>query len=111
MKKTFARKLRKGHTDPESILWYHLRDRRFLGYKFRRQMPVRNFIIDFVCVEKQLVIELDGGQHAENIAYDENRTKILNDVGFTVLRFWNNQILMDLENVLDEIYEWLNPEV
>ncbi len=87
MKKKFAKKFRKNATDVESILWYHLRNRNFLGYKFRRQMPIGNFIVDFVCIEKQLIVELDGGQHAETIQYDQRRTKTLNAIGYQILRF------------------------
>ena len=106
----FARHLRQNSTNAESILWYHLRNRLFKNYKFRRQEPVKNFIVDFIYYEQRLIIELDGGQHAENknIQADEQRTKILESLDYRVLRFWNNDITQDISNVLELIYRTLN---
>jgi len=103
--KKFARQLRINATDAESVLWYHLRNRNFLGFKFRRQMPMDKYIADFVCVEKQLIIEVDGGQHSEQIDYDNERTKILNQMEYDVIRFWNNEVLTNLSGVLECIEE------
>lgn len=86
-------------TDVERLLWSRLRGVQ-LGFKFRRQHPFLCFVSDFVCLELKLIVELDGSQHL----YDEYRTKCLNDAGYLVLRFWNNQVIEELENVLEEIY-------
>jgi very-short-patch-repair endonuclease len=94
-----ARQLRKDSTDAERMLWQHLRARQIDGCKFRRQRPVGPYIADFVCVERKLILELDGGQHAENKAYDNRRTEWLESEGFRVLRFWNNDVLEDVESV------------
>ena len=101
IQKKFSKQLRSQSTNAESILWYHLRNRRFFNLKFRRQMPMANYIVDFVCVDKQVVIELDGGQHAEQINYDNERTKVLNRMGYRVLRIWNTDIFTNLEGVLN----------
>lgn len=101
-----ARGLRKTMTDVERLLWSRLRGEQ-LGVKFRRQHPFLNYVLDFVCLELKLVVELDGSQHAEAIPYDNERTKRLNDAGYVVLRFWNNQVLEELENVVEEIYRWV----
>ncbi|MBC3832767.1 endonuclease domain-containing protein [Undibacterium amnicola] len=98
-----ARLLRKGMTDIERLLWSRLRGEQ-LGVKFRRQHPLLNFVLDFVCPELKLVVELDGSQHADAQSYDDYRTKCLHDAGYVVLRFWNNQVIEELENVLEEIY-------
>ena len=96
-----ARQLRKNMTDAERRLWYHLRARRFLGLKFRRQQPIGNYIVDFVCFEKKIIIEVDGGQHLEQQAdYDAKRTSWLEGQGFRVFRFWNNDVLKDTDAVL-----------
>ena len=97
-----ARKLRHNQTDAEKALWYHFRDRRFLGYKFRRQTPRGRVVADFLCHEARLVIEVDGGQHAAS-ATDIERTAFLNSAGYLVLRFWNNDVLSNTEGVLEEI--------
>jgi len=108
MLKRFKKSLRKSQTDAESILWYHLRNRNFQNHKFRRQHILCGYIVDFVCLEKKLVIELDGGQHAEKIAYDSARTIKLEADGFQVLRFWNNEIFNNMDSVLETIYEAFN---
>ena len=96
----FARQLRKESTDAEHKLWYLLRDRRFQGRKFRRQVPVGPFIADFVCVEERLIVELDGGQHTEHEERDQARTRYLEAAGYRVVRFWNNEVLGDIDGVL-----------
>jgi very-short-patch-repair endonuclease len=106
--KSLARSLRKHQTDAENILWRSLRNRRMSGYKFRRQHSIGPFIADFVCLEKKLIIELDGGQHSVKIELDSKRTEYLESKGFRVVRFWNNHILHETEAVLDVIFLYLN---
>ncbi|MDB5805752.1 MAG: hypothetical protein JWN73_3074 [Betaproteobacteria bacterium] len=89
-------------TDAENKLWWHLQGER-LGVKFRRQHPYRKFVLDFVCLERSLVIEVDGGQHAQQQKMDNARTALLEQAGFRVLRFWNNEVLNQLDDVLEEI--------
>lgn len=86
-----ARELRSGMTDAERAPWRHLRARQLQGWKFRRQYPIAGFIADFACVEASLVIELDGGQHVEQVDYDRMRADRLNDAGYRVLRFWKSR--------------------
>jgi very-short-patch-repair endonuclease len=99
-----ARALRKRLTDAERLLWRHLRNRELGGWKFKRQYPVGPFIVDFICVEKNLVIEVDGGQHAEKEEQDIQRSAYLNKMGYRVCRFWNNQVLQETEAVLEAIF-------
>ncbi len=101
-----AQNLRKNQTDSEQILWSKLRSRGLSGFKFRRQHPIDNYILDFYCNEAQLAIEIDGGQHAEkeNIKMDYQRTAYLNQKGIRVIRFWNNDVLENTNEVLEEIY-------
>jgi very-short-patch-repair endonuclease len=94
-----ARALRSRMSDAERKLWYALRDRRFAGFKFRRQVPVGPFIADFVCFEQRLVIEVDGGQHADS-SQDRRRDRWFAANDFRVLRFWNNEVLSNLEGVM-----------
>ena len=96
-----ARNLRKNQTDVEKLLWSHLRNRHLDGYKFRRQFPIGRYIVDFVCNSKDLVVEVDGGQHAELTTKDEVRTEFLNKEGYKVVRFWNNDVLAQHRNVID----------
>jgi len=98
-----ARALRKDMTDAERLLWRHLRDRRLGGFKFRRQHRVGPFIVDFICPEKMVIIEVDGGQHAINTSRDEKRSLILQNMGYQILRFWNNEVLQKTEAVLTRI--------
>jgi very-short-patch-repair endonuclease len=102
-----ARNLRKNSSDAEKLLWFYLRDRRLNGFKFRRQYPIGPFIVDFVCLEKKLVIEVDGGQHAEMVAEDLKRTEFLSNYGYKALRFWNNEVLKETESVLQVILSLL----
>ncbi len=98
-----ARKLRDNMTDAEMRLWQHLRDRRLLGFKFRRQMPIGEFIADFACLDTRLIIELDGGQHVERAELDALRTQQLGELGFRVVRFWNDDVLLRPDDVLERI--------
>jgi radical SAM superfamily enzyme YgiQ (UPF0313 family) len=100
-----ARELRAHQTDAEHLLWEILRAKRFLGWKFRRQHPVGQYIVDFYCDELKLAVELDGGQHAEQQAYDSARTRFLEAQGIHVLRYWNNQVLGETEAVLEALYQ------
>jgi very-short-patch-repair endonuclease len=94
-----ARALRGAHTDAEARLWAALRDRRLGGFKWRRQVPIGPFIVDFYCPSARLVVECDGGQHAEQIEYDERRTRFLGGEGLRVLRFWNSEVLNNSDGV------------
>jgi very-short-patch-repair endonuclease len=102
-----ARILRHRSTDAEQRLWYRVRNRQLDGHKFRRQMAIGCYIVDFVCVERRLVIELDGGQHVEQAAHDAERTLFLMAQGFKVVRFWNDEVLTKLEDVLAVIHREL----
>ena len=84
-------------------MWSVLRDRRLEGYKFRRQQPLGSYIVDFICLSHRLIVEIDGGQHAMQVVRDEGRTAWLEDQGFRVIRFWNNQVLEELEGVRESI--------
>ena len=109
MAKDVARRLRQDATDAERRLWSALRDRRLAGYRFRRQHPIGDFIVDFACTKYRLVIEADGGQHSDN-ADDDRRTAFLQHRGWRVLRFWNNDILLNPEGVILTILRNLNGE-
>ena len=98
-----ARRLRKDSTEAERAIWRRIRDRQLDGHKFRRQQPVGAFILDFVCLERKLVVELDGGQHAGQVSKDAERTAWLESQGFRVLRFWNHDVLRDIEVVAEAI--------
>jgi very-short-patch-repair endonuclease len=107
MLRQLAKHLRTNQTDVERLLWHQLRNRGLLGEKFRRQHIISPYIVDFVCFEKKLIVELDGGQHAERQAYDESRTSFLNSQGFRAVRFWNTDVLMNMEGVLQVMSELL----
>ena len=102
-----ARNLRSASTDAERALWTRLRGRRLGDFKFRRQYPVSGFIVDFACLESHVVVELDGSQHFETSDYDTRRTTVLQKSGFRVIRFWDNDVLKELERVLEEILRQL----
>jgi len=102
-----ARGLRADQTDAEQLLWYHLRNQRLQGWKFRRQHEIGPYIADFLCPDAGLIVELDGGQHGEQMAYDEARTRKLQEEGYRVLRFWNNEVLKNTDSVLEAILEAL----
>ena len=105
--KKLARKLRKDQTDAERQLWKHLRNRQINNFKFRRQEPIEKYIVDFVSVEAKVIVEVDGGQHAEQIQHDKERTNYLEQLGYRVLRFWNNEVTGNLQGVLEKIQEEL----
>ncbi len=102
-----ARDLRNNAIDHERLLWLELRNRRFNGHKFSRQIPVGPFICDFVCRRSTLVIELDGGQHSANVKADARRTRFIESAGYRVLRFWNQDVTENLEGVRHVIGEAL----
>ena len=100
MKTKRARNLRTRQTNAEAKLWARLRNRQLGGLKFRRQVPLGPYIADVVCHEAKLIVELDGSQHAEQIGYDKNRTKYFEAHGYQVLRFWNPDVLQNIDGVL-----------
>ena len=102
-----ARKLRAHQTDAETVLWDRIRNRQIDGHKFARQVPIGGYICDFVCRERQIVVEVDGGQHNESAA-DAVRDQYLTEEGYRVLRFWNNDVLGNVEGVLIAIQIELN---
>ena len=104
-----ARKLRAEATDAERALWSRLRRRQVLDCKFRRQQPLGRYIVDYVCFEKRLIVEVDGSQHIEQQSYDEARTQWLESQGYRVLRFWNDEVLNRTESVVEAIAEQLAP--
>ncbi len=101
--RSLARAQRQQATDAERLLWRHLRGRQLMGFKFRRQVVIEPYIVDFVCLEAKLIIEADGGQHAEQATYDIRRTTCLETMGYRVMRFWNHEILKELHSVLEQI--------
>ncbi|MGY3916622.1 endonuclease domain-containing protein [Aeromonas australiensis] len=104
----FAKRLRRDATLAEQKLWQQLRNRRLAGVKFRRQMPIGPYVVDFICLEQGLIIEVDGSQHGiqTNQMHDKARTAYLNQQGFRVIRVWNNDVLSRMEVVLAHI--WLS---
>jgi very-short-patch-repair endonuclease len=98
-----AKSMRKAMTDAELKLWNELRAHRLMGLGFRRQFPIAGYIVDFACPEKKLVVEVDGSQHADANEGDEARTKRLEQDGWTILRFWNDDVIRDLDNVCQHI--------
>ena len=105
----YARELRHRTTEAEQKLWSLLRNRQLKGKKFRRQHAIANYVADFYCNESKLVIELDGNFHteAETKENDKSRTNLLNELGITVLRFWNEEVMKDTEKVIKKISEYL----
>ena len=101
---TKARHLRKQSTDAEKLLWSNLRSHQMFGFQFRRQEPIGRYIVDFVCYRRRLIIELDGGHHQEQAGYDSERTDWLSQRGFKVIRFWNDDVVDNIDGVLDAIY-------
>lgn len=102
-----ARRLRKNQTDAELHLWSHLRRKQLGPHRFRRQVPLGPYIADFVCLDARLIIEVDGGQHADLVVEDYERTMWLESQDFRVLRFWNNDVLGNIDGVLETIVEIL----
>ena len=105
----FARHLRKHSTRAEDVLWQALRGRRLDGLKFRRQVPLLDYVVDFLCSDRKLVIEVDGVQHERDAAYDARRTGELESQGLWVIRFTNEQVLGDLDDVLHRIRAAASP--
>jgi very-short-patch-repair endonuclease len=99
-----AQDLRKNMTVAEKKLWNQLRQRQLGGFRFRRQVPFGNYIVDFACFEPKVIIELDGSQHVQQINYDVKRTKYLEMLGYKVLRFWNNEVISEIDAVLQTIW-------
>lgn len=104
--KSLTRGLRGRMTDAETRMWFLLRNRQLIGAKFRRQVPLLNYVADFYCHEHRLVVEIDGGHHADNLR-DQIRTRALEAEGCTVLRFWNDDVLLRQDAVLEKIIEVL----
>ena len=100
----FARQLRKNQTEAEKKLWKYLKSKQVKGLKFRRQEPIGSYIVDFVCFENKLVIELDGSQHIEDKENDIERDDWLKSQGFAVIRFWNNEVMNNIDGVLAVIF-------
>jgi very-short-patch-repair endonuclease len=94
-------------TDAERMLWKHIRAHRMAGYKFRRQVVIEPYIVDFVCLEAKLIVEADGGQHLEQAEDDSKRSLFLESLGYRVIRFWNHEILGDIDAVLERIHGYL----
>jgi len=103
-----ARKLRQTSTTPEIKRWQYLRNRRLMGLTFRRQCPVGPYVVDFVCLSHKLVIELDGGQHAEQLNDDNQHTEYLKHFGFTVLRCWNTDVFCQVDALLEQIRQCID---
>jgi very-short-patch-repair endonuclease len=102
---TVAKTLRKTSTHAERLLWRHLKTKQLEGYKFRRQEPIGIYIVDFVCFEKRIVVEVDGSQHQTEKVKDKKRDQWLKKQGFKVLRFWNNEVLTNVAGVYEVIRE------
>ncbi|HZG28449.1 MAG TPA: endonuclease domain-containing protein [Ensifer sp.] len=100
-----AKRLRRDMTEAEARLWAQLRAHRLMGLKFRRQLPIAGYIADFACAEHKLIVELDGSQHAMGDVPDADvvRTRRLNEIGWTVVRFWNDDVMKDLNGACDHI--------
>jgi very-short-patch-repair endonuclease len=98
-----AKALRRTMTDAERKLWLFLRNRRLDGYKFRRQVPVGPYVADFLCERARLIVEVDGGQHADATVRDNQRSAWLSQHGYRVQRFWNNEVLQNLDGVWERI--------
>lgn len=105
-KKGFSRYLRNSMTDSERHLWHHLRQKQMHGHRFRRQHPIGPYVVDFACLEQHLIVEVDGGQYADSVA-DTRRTEYLSVAGFRVQRFWNNDVINNIEGVIAVIQESL----
>ena len=102
-----ARKLRRSSTDVERKRWHRMRDKQIEKFRFRRQRPIEKYIVDFICLEARLIVELDGGQHAESVAHDQKRSTFLHERGYRVLRFWNSEVIENIGRVLERLREAL----
>ncbi|WP_022721569.1 endonuclease domain-containing protein [Rhodopseudomonas sp. B29] len=105
-----ARRLRAQPTQAETLLWQRLRNRQLGGWKFKRQFPIDRYVVDFCCADAQLIVELDGGQHGQQAEADAARTEVLSAMGYLVLRFWNNDVLSNLDGVLETIARTIRPD-
>ncbi|MDF2939877.1 MAG: putative restriction endonuclease-like [Gammaproteobacteria bacterium] len=107
----FKKHLRSNQTNAETKLWYFLRAKRFHGFKFRRQVAIGHYVVDFICFKSKLIVELDGGQHNEvaNKRADLVRTNYLRAQGYRVIRFWNDEVFTKTSEVLNEILKNLSP--
>jgi very-short-patch-repair endonuclease len=105
-----ARKLRREQTPAEQLLWRHLRTKRMSNVKFRRQHPIGPYFVDFCSIQRKLIVEVDGGQQADQSAEHEVRSSFLKSYGYRVLRFWNDQVLKNTDEVLDEIEKFLSTD-
>src|SRR5512135_1072052 len=110
----FAKGMRRQPTNAEAVIWAALRGTRLQGFKFKRQQPIGAYIVDFVCFERRLVVEIDGGQHADDVSEDQVRSNWLQSQGFGVLRFWNNEVIERnddvLESIIRELHEHPSPQ-
>ena len=104
----FAKDLRFASTEAEARLWRHFRATRLRGFKFKRQQPIGDYIVDFVCFERKLIVEVDGSQHLDAVGRDGARTAWLESQGFAVVRFWNDAVLRDTDCVLEEVLRMLD---
>jgi very-short-patch-repair endonuclease len=103
-----ARQLRDNCTYAEYTLWNRLRNRQLRGFKFRRQAPRGSYVVDFLCAEAKLIVEVDGGRHSETVLKDNERTAYLDSLGYAVLRFWNNEVMNNIDGVLEVISDALS---
>ena len=103
-----ARVLRANSTEAEKLFWGRVKSGQINGHKFRRQVPIGDYVVDFLCVKQKLIVELDGGQHAVQTEKDGIRSDWLISQGFRILRFWNNEVMENLEGVLDEVQKHLD---
>ncbi|RJF75165.1 endonuclease domain-containing protein [Rhodopseudomonas palustris] len=104
-----ARRLRRQPTEAEALLWHRLRNRQLDGWKFKRQFPIDRFVVDFCCADARLVVELDGGQHGQQTERDAARTEVLSAMGYLVVRFWNHDVLSNVDGVLESIARTIKP--
>jgi len=104
---SLAKELRKQSTDAERVLWKYLRAHRMAGYKFKRQVVIEPYIVDFMCLGARLIVEADGGQHLDQVDDDLKRSIFLESLGYKVIRFWNHEILVDTSTVLEQIHSYL----
>lgn len=107
-KTALAKSLRKNQTRPEEKFWYEVKAKRLGGYKFRRQVAIGNYVADFVCEQKKLIIELDGSHHAEQVAKDAHRTAELEKFGYRVIRVWNHEVIDNLDGLMDSLLHELD---
>ena len=106
----YARDLRSSSTFAERLLWSRIRRRQLVNYRFRRQVPLGLYIADFICFESRLIVEIDGSQHYEQSQYDSERTKYLNNQGFKVVRYWNNDVMRNIDLILEDLLRHLDEQ-